>query len=781
MIYSKKLLALAFLFFSVSSASGQLSINSGWTWLKGFNTSVHGPVYGSPGVAAPPNKPGSRVDQCFVSDASGNFWMFGGYGQGSQFAGVLGDLWRFDPASVQWTWMRSDSALNTPAIYGSLGVSAPANRPGCRVNACLWTDASGNIWLWGGGTLGGNKADMWKFNVLANEWTWVSGDNGFDSPGVYGTMGVPSAANIPPARRKAVTWSDALGNFWMFGGEANDASFNYFALNDLWRYSPVTNQWTWIRGLNGINMDGTYGTIGTPAPSNDPGGRRSSLSWRDYTGNFWLYGGFGLDGNGALSWLNDLWKFTPATNSWTWMKGDSTVNQVAVYGTLGVPAASNKPAPTEAGFTWVDSSGNLWFYGGQHVELHNALWRYDVASGNWTWMKGSGLANQLPVHGILGISAAPNTPGGRSFGASWTDNNGRFWLFGGKAPDPVSSVVGPFDDVWRLDCLPPDQPAAIFGNAAVCIGGSETYYIAPVPGALTYTWTLPNGWSGTSTTDTVIATPGSANGSITVVANGDCDTSLPQILNVTLHPTGTPMPLITITQGSNPGCLDSLLEFTASSVNTANPHYSWFVNGNLVASGPVYSSNTLQSGNTVKLMVTEPDSVCLTTGTAFSSSITLNLFSTPAAPVIHLIGNMLVSSLSNVQWYGPNGIISNATGQTYHPTEPGQYYAVQIGNGCNSAPSNKLSIALLTVSEYDLTQLSLFPNPVKDFTTLKWGTPETATIEVFSISGQVLLQESVINQSQQTLDLSTLANGLYLLVITNAQGHTGTLKIIVRR
>ena len=66
-------------------------------------------------------------------------------------------------------------------------------------------------------------------------------------------------------------------------------------LNDLWRYDPETNQWTWVSGSNTRNQVGVYGTKGVPDAANVPGARSDSISWTDSTGNLWLFGGDGYD------------------------------------------------------------------------------------------------------------------------------------------------------------------------------------------------------------------------------------------------------------------------------------------------------------------------------------------------------------------------------------------------------------------------------------------------------------------------------------------------------
>ena len=67
-------------------------------------------------------------------------------------------------------------------------------------------------------------------------------------------------------------------------------------MNDLWRYDPATNMWTWMSGSNTVNQAGVYGTKGVPDAANVPGARESSISWTDGSGNLWLFGGYG-DGN----------------------------------------------------------------------------------------------------------------------------------------------------------------------------------------------------------------------------------------------------------------------------------------------------------------------------------------------------------------------------------------------------------------------------------------------------------------------------------------------------
>jgi N-acetylneuraminic acid mutarotase len=194
--------------------------------------------------------------------------------------------------------------------------------------------------------------------TATGEWTWMSGSDIVDQAGIYGTKGSPTAANIPGGRRFGLTWVDTGGDLWLFGGWGFDSAETYSDLNDLWHYNTTSGEWTWVTGSDTGNQTGTYGTKGTPAANNTPGGRAIGNSFVDANGDFWLFGGKNYSCKGAIGWVsegyrNDLWRYDISTSEWTWMSGSDIADQTGNYGTKGTPDAANIP-----GARWESFSGD---------------------------------------------------------------------------------------------------------------------------------------------------------------------------------------------------------------------------------------------------------------------------------------------------------------------------------------------------------------------------------------------------------------------------------------
>ena len=430
---------------------------TGWAWISGSDIGNQCGVYGTKEIPDNDNVPGARYGAVDWTDSSENLWLFGGRGYDSEFEGLLNDLWRYD--GTNWTWVSGSNIYYQYGIYDSADDSL--NVPGARLGSVSWIDSQGNLWLFGGRgcekdqtnpshCLNSLLNDLWKFD--GSKWTWVSGSQTANVEGVYGTMGETSPDTFPGAREYAIGWIDGSDNLWLFGGvtDCNGSSCHPdYTLNDLWKYDG--SNWTWMSGSNTIAQAGTYGTKAVPDSANIPGARKQSVSWIDIAGNFWLFGGYGVDGEGNMGNLNDLWKYDGS--NWTWMSGSNIENQPGNYGSNGDPSADIIPGSRYGSISWIDSEGNFWLFGGYGLDGQgyygnlNDLWKYD--GSYWVWESGSNTRNQVGEYGSKGTASTDSVPGGRTFSVRWIDSNDQLWLFGGNAKDSEGNYIKR-NDLWTL-------------------------------------------------------------------------------------------------------------------------------------------------------------------------------------------------------------------------------------------------------------------------------------------------------------------------------------------
>jgi len=246
-----------------------------WTWVGPSNSTVgqNNGVYGTLGQGSTGNAPGGRQTAVLVADNAGNLWLFGGLGLdsiGTQNPGntgslpngttpegaLLNDLWEYNIASGEWTWVSGGGATgvaNQIGIYGSQQTPAAGFFPGSRWSAAGWSDSNGSLWLIGGWGYASALAqstgflnDIWEFDTQgpnAGLWTWWKGSSNVNQSGNYPTylpvqLGVPFVNNQPGGRRGVGFWPPTQNDsyVWTFGGQGYDSIGANGYLNDLWTY-----------------------------------------------------------------------------------------------------------------------------------------------------------------------------------------------------------------------------------------------------------------------------------------------------------------------------------------------------------------------------------------------------------------------------------------------------------------------------------------------------------------------------------------------------------------
>lgn len=466
-----------------------------WTWVHGDSTQSPSGYYGTMGIADPLNKPASLYEPAYWIDNQDNLWIYGGFQAGTA---LYEALWKYNPYQNVWTWMKGDTIPNQTPIWGTQGVPSPTNNPGSRNCPATWVDDTGNLWMYGGYTMGNlTRADLWKYDITTNEWTWMSGVSGTSVPNSL-VFGIPSTTLNPRSVAETnCTWTDNMNQLWMYGGVLQ-YWLDYY--DDVLRYNISTNEWTWIRG-GSISVQPVYGTQGVPDPANTPGSRLAYAKWQDSAGDF-----FFMNGSTYYSgWndQNDVWRYQSSTDEWTWIGGTQLQNDLGNYNAscqTGIPGGR-----CEDKSAYKDHNDKVWLFGGTTSAANdnfNDLWMYDPATLQYKLLHGGNLLNQPGNYGQLNVASSTNIPRSRDGAILFGDSLCHIFLFGGIARHPNAVT---FNDVWKFtpdtSCIPCNLslPIASFTAPNEICPGTCTDFTNLSTNANSFYWSFPGGNPSVST------------------------------------------------------------------------------------------------------------------------------------------------------------------------------------------------------------------------------------------------------------------------------------------
>ncbi|MBK7942777.1 MAG: hypothetical protein IPJ87_13040 [Flavobacteriales bacterium] len=505
------------------------------------------------------NRPLGSYEGARWTGKDGTFWYWeSGYMSSINGTGWGAELWRYYPELEEWAWVKGPNVPNYTGHYGVQGVESPDNLPPARgFGAAAWTDTTGNLWLFGGTAYIDDwvyYADLWRFNPITENWTWMNGTQQSGQAPAYGIQGIPAPTNHPGSRNEMIaTWTDHENNLWLFGGQAFNSGSVIAA--DLWRYSIQENKWTWMKGPSSFGSLGNYGVQGVEEPLNEPGARWAATTWTDKAGDLWLFGGRRT--NNWYDNLNDLWRFRISTNSWTWMNGaPGTVSDTGAMGDLCEEDIQFSPSGRfECSAHWTDNHGDLWLWGGrtgalvQSESFLNDLWKYDVGSNSWALIGPEQPADAVGHFGAKGVPNPCNRPYGAMGNMGWyRAETNAIYLFGGQQfrPElPSSAAIRSL--MWRMEldtnCVIYECPylcdgltvnVTVFhgsssptnGSATVSVEDGYSPYVAILDGEEVQQWDTLLGLAPGSheliITD-AFGCPGSASFTVTAVIDGDDD------------------------------------------------------------------------------------------------------------------------------------------------------------------------------------------------------------------------------------------------------------------
>lgn len=139
--------------------------------------------------------------------------------------------------------------------------------------------------------------------------------------------------------------------------------------------------------------------------------------------------------------------------------------------------------------------------------------------------------------------------------------------------------------------------------------------------------------------------------------------------------------------------------------------------------------------------------------------------------------NLVASGASSYAWN--NGLTAGST-KTVNPSTTTQYIVTGTdANGCTGADTISIVVNLcLDVENIDLDFVNLYPNPSSEFITLKGENLSTSfhTMFLVDLTGKVLFT-SPISQSEKTISVSELVNGIYFVNLVGKQNKTFKIEV----
>lgn len=201
--------------------------------------------------------------------------------------------------------------------------------------------------------------------------------------------------------------------------------------------------------------------------------------------------------------------------------------------------------------------------------------------------------------------------------------------------------------------------------------------------------------------------------------------------------------------------------------------YQWLMNGNVIG-GADNSSYTADASGNYSVIATNSYG-CVDTAAATQ----VNFFPLPAIPVILQTGDTLNSTTAaSYQWYFTGVLIPGATGQTYAPSQEGDY-TVQTtdANGCVSV-SDPYHFIPIGISNSGDPDISVFEANNIVFIQLNEAKLLGGEIRIFNALGSNVYSSRVNIETLQ-IDLNHMPTGIYLLTIEK-DGKSIARKIVIQ-
>ncbi|HRC33745.1 MAG TPA: T9SS type A sorting domain-containing protein, partial [Bacteroidia bacterium] len=351
----------------------------------------------------------------------------------------------------------------------------------------------------------------------------------------------------------------------------------------------------------------------------------------------------------------------------------------------------------------------------------------------------------------------------------------------------------------------PAQPGAISGNASVCLSSTgNVYSIVAVPGATSYTWstgsTTATITSGQGSTSIMVSFSGTAVAStISVTANNVCGSSIARFRSYKVTAAlKIPGPITGQTTGL---CRKINVPYSIGPVSGAISYFWTVPSGASIVSGQGTTAILVTYGNA--FTGTGNVTVAAVNSCAMGPVKSIFVNAKAAKPVI--IGSNttcmfqtgvvysvapVVGAASYTWTVVPGSSIVSGQGTTSIVVNWGNINGViscKANNLCGSGLSGTLPVSFTCKedgSAFDISELSLYPNPTDNLATLDFDAfvDGNATLIITDMVGRVVSTENfdvTEGNNKRTIDVNQFAKGTYLVKVS-CEGSTRIVRLMVQ-
>jgi hypothetical protein len=402
-------------------------------------------------------------------------------------------------------------------------------------------------------------------------------------------------------------------------------------------------------------------------------------------------------------------------------------------------------------------------------------------------------------------------------------------VFGGGFVLLIDAFLAKFDGCGSA----PTQPASINGVASLCAQqGAQTYSVAAVSSATSYSWSLPAGWSASGASNIILVSPGGTGGVLSVSAINACGIGNAQTLTITVNP----QPTISVNSGSICAGQSFTLNPTGASTYTfssGSPVVTPFTTTTYSVSGTSALGCTSSNATTVSVIVNPLPTVAVNGGSICSgqsftfsptgaATYTINggsLIVSPTSSAVYSItgssalgcpgsntavAGVTVNPLPSISTSPSNTFICKgrtlvikANGASSYTWAPGTVTGSNVSlsptvttnytitgldnNGCSNTSVVTLSVSSCTgVDDINASvyTAALYPNPFKTAFTIDLET--ACEVFVLDAIGRQLCYEQ-FSSGKHRINMEAYTSGIYIVRVINKNTGTVETKKIIKQ